>query len=282
MGVLYNRHLTLVPIGGLANRFYALTSAIAFCLDYQIALKVVWFKDKGMGAGFHDLFNLDRSLEQVTVVDAKWSDYVYDRPRKRNFWLPYIPQRLLFDRCYYEKDFYEKRFSAEQLREDFSCKDSIYLVHFNPFYFYERVIKYISPIPGLQERIDERRAWFKGHKVVGLHIRRGDHTTPTLGSPLSLFIQKMDQELERDPDVLFYVASDSYEEKERLRSRYGSRVIACMDEVRRDHVDGIKDAVVELYTLASTRKIYGSLASTYSTLASDLLGSDLEILSLDV
>ena len=71
---MYNKHLTLVPIGGLANRFYAVTSALSFCLDNQIALKVIWFKDKGMGAGFYDLFNLDPSLRQdVTVVDAKWS-----------------------------------------------------------------------------------------------------------------------------------------------------------------------------------------------------------------
>lgn len=279
---MYNKHLTLVPIGGLANRFYAMTSALSFCLDNQIALKVIWFKDKGMGAGFHDLFNLDSSLRQdVAVVDAKWSDYIFDRPRKRNFWLPYISQRILFDKCYYEKDFYEKRFSAKQLREDFLCKDSIYLVHFNPFYSYKGMIKYISPISELQKRIDERRAQFNGHKVIGLHIRRGDHTTPTLGSPLNLFVQKMDQELKKDPDVLFYVASDSYEEKERLLSRFGLKVIACMDEVRRDNKEGIEDAVVELFTLASTYKIYGSLASTYSTLASDLLGNDLEILSLE-
>ena len=96
---MYNKHLTLVPIGGLANRFYAVTSALSFCLDNQIALKVIWFKDKGMGAGFHDLFNLDPSLRQdVAVVDAKWSDYIFDRPRKRNFWLPYISQRILFDK----------------------------------------------------------------------------------------------------------------------------------------------------------------------------------------
>ena len=47
------KRLTLIPIGGLANRFNAITSAIAFCRDYHIKLRVIWFKDKGMGANFH-------------------------------------------------------------------------------------------------------------------------------------------------------------------------------------------------------------------------------------
>ena len=37
--------LVLVPIGGLANRFYAISSAISFCQMYGIRLHVIWFKD---------------------------------------------------------------------------------------------------------------------------------------------------------------------------------------------------------------------------------------------
>ena len=49
--------LVLVPIGGLANRFYAISSAISFCQMYGIRLHVIWFKDWGMGADFHSLLD---------------------------------------------------------------------------------------------------------------------------------------------------------------------------------------------------------------------------------
>ena len=53
-----NKELTLVPIGGLGNRMLAITSAINYCLRKDFNLKIVWFRDWGMGANFHDLFNI--------------------------------------------------------------------------------------------------------------------------------------------------------------------------------------------------------------------------------
>ena len=73
--------LTLVPIGGLANRFYAITSAIASCKDYNVKLKVIWFKDKGMDKdsmlenlqrlrGISDSRTEDILLELMDFVDG--------------------------------------------------------------------------------------------------------------------------------------------------------------------------------------------------------------------
>ena len=104
--------LVLVPIGGLANRFYAISSAISFCQMYGIRLHVIWFKDWGMGADFHSLLDLAPILSNIKVVDAHWQDYIYDRPRKRNFWLPYLYQKVAFPERFYEKDIYN-RFSVE-------------------------------------------------------------------------------------------------------------------------------------------------------------------------
>lgn len=97
--------LVLVPIGGLANRFYAISSAISFCQMYGIRLHVIWFKDWGMGADFHSLLDLAPILSNIKVVDAHWQDYIYDRPRKRNFWLPYLYQKVAFPERFYEKIF---------------------------------------------------------------------------------------------------------------------------------------------------------------------------------
>ena len=76
------------------------------------------------------------------------------------------------------------------------------------------------------------------------------------------------------------MASDSSEEKRKLLDLFGDRIITSLKEVRRDNENGIVDALIELYTLAHTEKIYGSMASTYSTLAADLFSIKLEVLSL--
>ena len=74
------------------------------------------------------------------------------------------------------------------------------------------------------------------------------------------------------------MASDDLAEKQKLKELFGDRIITSWEEVRRDTLQGIKDAVVELYTLASTKKIYGSASSTYSMLAALLGHIELEIL----
>ena len=271
--------LVLVPIGGLANRFYAISSAISFCQMYGIRLHVIWFKDWGMGADFHSLLDLAPILSNIKVVDAHWQDYIYDRPRKRNFWLPYLYQKVAFPERFYEKDIYN-RFSVESLLNSFQKHDSVYLVQFRSFYKNEITFKCLSPIKPIQQQIDERTKFFEDKHVIGMHIRRGDHTTPTLGSPLSLFISKIEEEVTLDPKTYFYVASDSFSEKKKLKDLFGERIITRFDEVRRDNESGIVDALVELYTLAHTSKIYGSLASSYSSLAAELYSIKLEILSL--
>lgn len=99
--------MTLVPIGGLANRMLAITSAIHFCLQHKVQLRIVWFRDWGMGADFHDLFELAPDMGNVEVIDAKWYHYIYDRPRKRNLWLPYLYQKFAFGYRAYENLIYK-------------------------------------------------------------------------------------------------------------------------------------------------------------------------------
>lgn len=189
------KQLTLVSIGGLANRIYAINSAIAFYKDYDVKLRIIWFK--------------------VEIIDAKWYHYIYDRPRKRNLWLPFVIQTFCFNFRYYEKNVLQKL-----------NIDSI------------------------------------------------------MNSPLSLFVIRMDREIASNPDIHFYIASDSMNEKLELQKQYGDRIIMSLKEVQRNNKDGIIDALIELYILSRTCKIYGSAHSSFSTLAAGIGGVELEIVSL--
>lgn len=261
--------LTLVPIGGLANRLYALTSAIAYCSEHHIPLRVEWFKDWGMGADFHSLFELSETVNRVQVFDAKWYDYLtLDKPRKKNFRIPAVWQKLAFDTCIYEKQIYSYT-DPSQLMDDFRKGSSVYLIHLAQFYPCADIRGIIHPVHTIQQQIDERISRFPGY-TVGVHIRRTDNTASIEHSPLHLFIRRMEEEISLHPDVCFYVASDSKKEKQELQKRFGDRIITSLKEVRRDMHQGIVDAVIELYALAATQKIYGSYRSSYSILAAEL------------
>lgn len=269
------RKLTLIPIGGLANRFYAITSAIAFCMDYNIKLRIIWFKDKGMGADFHSLFELSEDVDKsnVEVIDAKWYHYIYDRPRKRNLWFSKFLQSFLFDKCLYEKDIKCSNTILNNVR------NNSYVIAWFPFYPRKTNLKFLRPIPSIQRMIDMTLLKV-GKDVVGIHIRRTDNSLSISNSPTSLFIEKMKFEISQDQNVRFYVASDSVEVKNELADYFEQRMISLDVNMERSSEAGIIDALVELYILSSTKKIYGSYASTYSTLAGELGGKKIAILSM--
>lgn len=271
--------LTLVPIGGLANRFYAIMSAITFCKEQAVKLKVVWFKDAGMGSDFHAILALGHDVKNVEVVDAGWKEWRYDRPRKRNFWLPYLWQRWAFGARIYEEAV-NRGFSCEDLAKTVKRNKSVYLVHYSLFCDRPDLSTPLRPVESIRQRVEERIRNFSLDKhTIGIHIRRGDHTRSRLNSPLSLFIKKIEEEIRKNPDARFYIASDDYEEKSKLKEMFGDRIIALFDKVERDNEKGIADAVVELYTLSSMKKLYGSWGSTYSILAARLSGIPIEVLS---
>ena len=53
------------------------------------------------------------------------------------------------------------------------------------------------------------------------------------------------------------------EVKESLKSKYPNRIITLMDDTDRNSLEGMKFAMVDLFCLSKTRKIIGSVASSY-------------------
>ena len=271
------QQLTLVPEGGLCNRIYAITSAIGFAKKHDIQLTVIWFKDWGMGARFHDLFALPATLENVEIIDAICCDFFkFAKPIKSNFFLPKLYQKLKFDTTYF---WYKEQISVEEWYNSNAKANKFYLFHCQKFYDNTGFSNSLLLVNSIQKRIDEC-VKLLSHQTVGIHIRRADHTYAITQSPLSAFIEKMQQEIAENPDTNFYVASDSFEEKKKLTDIFGDKIITVENTLKRNTKDGIVDALVELHTLASTRKIYGSFQSTYSTVAAEIKNIPIEIIHL--
>ena len=263
--------LTLVPVGGLANRMKAIDAAIQLISGTDLALKIYWFRDKGLNCRFDQLFQpLD--LPQVSLIEAtSFDSFSYDRPRKRNLYIPRFFQSFYFDDCVYEAEATQRMYQHFDFRS-WAINRRTYLascVYFFPPAPDARLFQFFHPVPALQQRIDEVSRTF-GNRCVGVHIRRTDNLSSINESPTNLFVDRMQMMVQSDEDTCFYLASDSSEEKSKLKATFGKRILTSVTDLSRNSVQGIQDALVELYALSKTKMILGSVKSSYSETAAQI------------
>ena len=264
------RHITFVPVGGLANRMKGVNSAMALARKSNATLEIIWFTGWELNCPFHQLFApIDGNV--VTVKEATRLDYlIHDRPRRRNLYIPRIFQRFLFDKAMYESET-----AGHALKKsDFTvwCNmNTHYIAAFCDFCVEEESRKFgmFEPTKELEERIRENVNRFNVH-TIGIHIRRTDNAIAIQKSPTNLFIKRMKEEIEREDTTRFFLATDSEEEKKTLQDIFGERIITSPHKADRNSVRGMQDAVVELYTLASTVHIIGCAGSTYAKTAAEI------------
>ncbi|MDO4262320.1 MAG: hypothetical protein Q4C82_09590 [Eubacteriales bacterium] len=128
------------------------------------------------------------------------------------------------------------------------------------------------PTEKLQTRVDRMTARF-GPSCVGVHIRRTDNRPAMDKSSTDAFLRAMEAELLADPDTVFYLATDDKGEEARLRQAFPGRILSNETRcLRRDSVEGMHDALLDLYCLSATRKIIGSYFSSFTDIAADMRG----------
>lgn len=266
--------ITFIPAGGLGNRMKSMAAAIRLAQATQSHLDIIWFQDWGLGCRFDQLFQpLD--IAHTQLREATWLDkVVHDIPRKRNLYIPKIFEHCLYDDCLDRID------ASKAYYNDFDftawCKGKkVWLA--SDVYFIAKEIPEDSfdifhPIRHLQERINQTKESFATH-TIGVHIRRTDNVRSIQNSPTHLFIERMQQEHD---DVKFYLATDSEEVKQEMRRIFGNRIITSPNQAARGNVEGMEDALVEMYLLAATDRILGSSCSTYSMTAASIGRTPLE------
>ena len=271
--------LLFVPSGGMANRMRSIASAVTLAQAIGSRLQVVWFQDWALGCPFREVFMPGTlPLREATVTDL----LLYDRARRRNLWLPALPQRLLFSRRLHEEDIWTlmtQQFDFASWARDKRC----YMSDYMDFFPYDSHLLHqlFVPIEAVSSAVDRYRDRLAGGHAIGIHIRRTDHVISIEKSPTSLFVDKIKEEIDRHADTKVFLATDSNDVKHELTGIFGQRSITPEAEARRDGVEGIRGGVVDMYTLASTTKIYGSQGSTFSKMASRLGNIELWMLERD-
>lgn len=270
--------LLFVPSGGLANRMRAIASAYTLTQQTDSDLQVVWFQDWALHAPFRSIFE---ETPLVAVREATLVDHlIYDRARKKNFFLPALPQRMLFQRHIKEQDvtpLKKQLFDFEQWARGKRCYMSCYQVFGSfPDNLYSQLFHPVKEVMGV---VDSYRSQFNSH-TIGLHIRRTDNAESIAKSPTELFINKVGEEIDQHDDAKVFLATDSTEVKKEFIAAFGTRIITPQEEACRDSISGIRGGVIDLWTLASTQKIYGSAGSSFSPMAASIGGVPLEIMNV--
>ena len=230
--------LTLIPIGGLANRLRSIASGVALA-------------------------------REASALDA----LVYDRPRKRNARLPGMFQQLLFDGRLYEQGPWTADAPAFDFGGWMAQHRRTYISSCHSFYPADPALygELFRPNETVGRLVDAYAAHFTPH-TVGVHIRRTDNAASIARSPLSLFIEEMEREVAAHADTLFFVASDSEEDKRALRAHFGDRILTSDRPADRSSLAGMQEGAVDFFTLSRTRRIIGSYYSSFSEVAALIRG----------
>ena len=263
-GMLY-----LEPTYGLANRMRAIASGLELAQKTKKKITLVWVNDSELNCSFQELFQPIDALP-IKIKPVLWQFTKNSKQDKFIFKLTtkLVNKAMGFDYCVKEIDGEALRQGGKwNIHNIVNQYKSVYVQTCADFMENDSTLKQLRPVTELQAQIDERTKNFKAN-TIGLHIRRTDHKESIENSPLSLFVQRINEELRQDPSACFYLSTDDPETAASLKKLYGEKILLYPKEFSRTSAQGIKDAVVDLFCLSKTCKIIGSFNSSFSNIAS--------------
>ena len=257
----------LQPHSGLANRIRVIVSALSFAEQVNQDLIIYWSKDSGLNCDFFQLYCIHNKLD-VRSLDAKVR--ILDRVKNKGI-LKFIFYKFYkIDFSLFDDDFRKFVWNSNTDYIDMSLipkkATNYYIKACNEFSFNPAYLKYFTPVKNVQDIIDKVILGFPA-KIIGVHIRRTDNDTSIEESPLKLFIEKIKSDLAIDSDVHYFLATDDSVVETDLLELFPSRILRSQKVFTRDSKEGIIGAMVDMYCLAATKKIYGSYWSSFSSLA---------------
>lgn len=274
--------ITLRPIGGLCNRMFAISSAYALAVNTGRDLTVLWELDQGLNAPFEFLF---QPIPGITVFSRKKYLNVFTNQFRKlspQLFRRYMEKKYgtLFTRSDME-DLRKKDVNRPKMVLEGLIDQDLYVEYYYHFFQNNFLPLLFKPVLQIQNRIEQVVGSFSA-ETIGIQIRRTDHVHAIQNSPIQLFTEKMDRDILQNDNVSYFLATDSTEVVTFLQKKYSNRIINATHNRSRNSKEGVKQAVVDLFCLSRTSRIYGSYGSTFSD-AAHLIGNiPIEILKLNI
>ena len=256
------------PSGGLCNRMRVINSSLELAKRKNAKLLVLWYVADELNAPFESLFQPVEKFKVINFTSLK---------DLRKLWYQ------LTARTRVSNADIENNTTNGTLNQDFfdSIKLPAYIFTWEHFYDADENFKLFKPTGELQRRIDEVTKHFT-EDMVSVHIRRTDQVVSIAHSKTENFIELMNREIEANPEVKFFLATDDKEEEALLRKTFPGRIVSNENRtLRRDSLDGMYDALLDLYCLAACKKIIGSYFSSFTDTAASLGGIPKLIAGID-
>lgn len=236
------------PRAGLCNRMRVIASAYVLALKYNTKITILWRISKGLNCSYHDLF-CDNPMIEVIETHYKFS-------------LKFFEKAIMSKKRFYDI----KIDDLEKIENSLKKQENIYIN--TVYWFYElENYKMFVPVKKIEKQVVDITAQY-GANTIGIHIRRTDNVKAIEHSPVNLFLDFIDKELEKDKKVKFYLATDSWEVEKLLHEKYGKHIIGNTNKIlSRSQRKGIEDALVDLCCLSRCNTIAGSYYSSFSETA---------------
>jgi hypothetical protein len=272
----------LKPEHGLANRIRVMVSGINLAQELNTPVTIIWELNPECNVHFNEIFN-----EQL--IDCKVKNYkflhrlIFYSGKKTVIRFLQVLIHRLYEIDFLFTDVHMNEFAwqygsdvinTQKLRKKFKKNLAIRSCH--EFYFNREIlISRLRPAPDILKRIDE--FFINEDEFIGVHIRRTDNVASIEKSPLSEFVKRIENEIEKNPSVKFYISTDTMEVIEELSNRFGKKIIYIQKNLSRNSAQGIKDAFFDIGVLSRCKKILGSYWSSFSYIASQYGNNPLEI-----
>lgn len=222
-------------------------------------LTVIWFINHELGCPFERIFEPTDEFKVINIK-SKWDI--------RKMWFQL--SAMAFG-SFINNDTIREHKGDGNLDESFekSMKKLTYIATEEHFYESHDYTPFV-PAKEIADKIKEMQNQLGSH-AIGVHIRRTDNK-PAIGkSSTDAFIDSMAKALEADADTMFYVATDDLSEEAKLREVFPGKIISNESrDLSRNSIQGIQDAMLDLFCLAATTQIIGSFFSSFTDIAADM------------
>lgn len=251
--------LVVRPEGGLCNRMRVIASSALLGRRLGVPVEVHWYATFDCNAPYSMLF--EPAPAHFTVVEHRettTADKIKHLALERAMALG--GTQLLTGKPGVA--------FAKQVRQGHlpDARRPIYLRTFERLEIQPGMYRMLQPTGEVRARV--QTIGLASERTVGVHIRRQDNVKAIAFSPLDGFVSAMRGELQHDPMTRFFLATDDPQTQQTLVDQFGDRIVTYRKRaLDRNQPDALVDAAVDLYALASCRKLIGSFYSSFTDTA---------------
>ena len=286
--------IVVEPTSGLCSRIYVLNDAYILAKKYRQKLVVIWTKTTDCNIGYYRVF--DKS--QFADIDIKIIELTKFRIRFRDIkdeiWahlkdifievfvrLSYIIKHSVIKKYYRTIcDVYKNAYSDGNAPIDESKIENhnVYIEAYNSIIGKDMKLDAIKIRQELILSAENIIGKYK-ENCIGIHIRRTDHGPAKEHSRTEIFLKKIDEIIQQDNKVCFFLATDEWKEEYMLKERYQHRII-CQDNkvLNRYTEEGMISSIIDFLCLSKTKYILGSYTSIFSKFSAQYGNVDLIIM----